>query len=89
MLKEGLIEETEKILKKYPDFAKKVKALGNKEVVKYLEGQMGKKEDLGKLITLHTRQFAKRQMTWLKKEKDVKWIAASKQAFTLVSDFLE
>jgi len=47
------------------------------------------KQALQKLITLHTLQFAKKQMTWFKKDKRINWIKTKKQAFDLVKKFIQ
>ena len=39
-------------------------------------------------IILHTMQFAKRQMTWFKKDKRIKWIKAKEGAEKLIREFL-
>lgn len=88
MIKKGLINETQMLQKKHLDFEKKVKAIGYKEVLQYLRGEIPTEEALIELITTHTRQYAKRQMTWLRKEPGIKWIKNSKQAKAMVAEFL-
>ena len=73
MIKQGLIEEVKDVLNKYKEFPTAMQGLGYKEVVAYLEGEMTK-EDMIEKIKMETRRYAKRQITWFKKYKDIKWI---------------
>ena len=73
MIKQGLIEEVKDVLNKYKEFPTAMQGLGYKEVVAYLEGKMTK-EDMIEKIKMETRRYAKRQITWFKKYKDIKWI---------------
>ena len=73
MIDEGLIEEVKKILKKYKEFPTAMQGLGYKEVVEYLDGKISK-EDMIEKIKQETRRYAKRQITWFKKNKQTIWI---------------
>ena len=73
MLEKGLIEEVQNILKKYDEFPTAMQGLGYKEVVEYLEGKTTKEEMIDK-IKMQTRRYAKRQITWFKKNKQTIWI---------------
>ncbi len=73
MVKKGLIEEVQNILKKYDKFPTAMQGLGYKEVVEYLEGKTTKEEMIEK-IKMQTRRYAKRQITWFKKNKQTIWI---------------
>ena len=73
MLEQGLIQEVEGIRKKYNKFPTAMQGLGYKEVVEYLDGQCTKKEMIEK-IKMETRRYAKRQLTWFRKNKQTIWI---------------
>lgn len=73
MIKDGLIEEVEKLLKKYQEFPTAMQGLGYKEVVIYLKGGCTKEEMIEKL-KMETRRYAKRQLTWFRKNKETQWI---------------
>ena len=73
MIKQGLIEEVENLLKKYNKFPTAMQGLGYKEVVEYLDKKITKEEMIEK-IKMETRRYAKRQITWFKKIENVKWI---------------
>ena len=74
MMEEGLLQEV-KVLEKFniPKTATSMQSLGYREIIGYLNGEY----DLDRavyLIKLNTRHFAKRQLTWFRREKDVIWI---------------
>ena len=73
MIEQGLIKEVEELLKKYDKFPTAMQGLGYKEVVEYLQGITTKEEMLEKL-KMETRRYAKRQITWFKKNKQTIWI---------------
>ena len=45
-------------------------------------------EEVQAAIELHTRQYAKRQMTWFKRNKDISWVRGYDDARPLVQNFL-
>lgn len=74
MMKRGLLKEVNSLLP-----CKNLNALqtvGYKELFDYLDGKISP-EDAIELIKKNTRQYAKRQMTWFKKDKEIKWFAPS------------
>ena len=78
MIEQGLIEEVKNILEKYDQFPTAMQGLGYKEVVEYLEGKTSKEEMIEK-IKLETRHYAKRQMTWFRKNKQTIWLDATQE----------
>ena len=75
MMEQGLIEEVKQILDKYHTFPTAMQGLGYKEVVEYLEGKLTKEEMVEK-IKMETRRYAKRQLTWFRKNKQTIWLNA-------------
>ena len=73
MIEQGLIQEVENLLKKYTVFPTSMQGLGYKEVVEYLQGNISK-EEMIENIKMETRRYAKRQITWFKKNKETIWI---------------
>ena len=73
MIEKGLIEEVEKIYKKYSKFPTAMQGLGYKEVVEYLEEKCTKNEMIEK-IKMESRRYSKRQMTWFRKNKQTIWL---------------
>lgn len=73
MVEQGLIKEVENIVKKYNKFPTAMQGLGYKEIVQYIEGNCTKDEMIEK-IKMETRRYAKRQMTWFRKNKQTIWL---------------
>lgn len=73
MIENGLIEEVENLLEKYNEFPTAMQGLGYKEVVEYLQGKISKEEMIER-IKRETRRYAKRQLTWFRKNKQTIWI---------------
>ena len=84
MLSKGLVDEV-RTLKERGRNASMVsmQGLGYKEILEYLDGRCSLLEAVEK-IKKETRHFAKRQLTWFRREKDVIWI--DKQAFAYDED---
>lgn len=71
MIKQGLVDEVRKLLADgYPAELRSMKAIGYREAVRYLSGEIGL-VDAVELIKRETRRYAKRQETWFKKEKSI------------------
>ncbi len=73
MVKKGLVEEVKDIYRKYDKFPTSMQGLGYKEVVEYLENKISK-EGMIEKIKQETRRYAKRQLTWFKKNKETIWL---------------
>ncbi len=73
MIEQGLIEEVKEILKKYDEFPTAMQGLGYKEVVQYLKNEITEEEMIEK-IKQETRRYAKRQLTWFRKNKQTIWL---------------
>jgi tRNA dimethylallyltransferase len=74
MLANGLVAEVKELLKRYPPSCPPFKALGYKEIAAHLRGEFDLPTAL-ELIQRHSRQFAKRQLSWFRQEKDITWFA--------------
>ena len=74
MLQEGLVEEVKKLQSMGCHKGQvSMQGLGYKEILSYLEGELSLEEAVY-LIKRDTRHFAKRQLTWFRREKEVIWI---------------
>lgn len=73
MIEAGLINEVEEIIKKHKRLPTALQGIGYKEVVEYLNGNV-KKEEMIEKIKMETRRYAKRQLTWFRKYKDIVWL---------------
>ncbi len=79
MVKEGLLDEVKSLKAKgYTKDMVSMQGLGYKEVLDYLDGDISFDEAIYR-IKRDTRHFAKRQITWFKRERNVTWI--NKQDF--------
>ncbi len=78
MMKEGLIEEVRKLQKEgYQKNKVSMQGIGYRQVFEYLEGNTSLEETIEN-IKKDTRHFAKRQLTWFGREKDVCMVDKSK-----------
>lgn len=74
MIEKGLIDEVKGLLEKgYARDLVSMQGLGYKEIVSYIEGENSLEEAIY-ILKRDTRHFAKRQLTWFKREKEVTWI---------------
>lgn len=74
MFKGGLLEETQSLLSEgYDESCKGFEALGYKYAIQVIRGSMDEIRAL-ELTQRDTRRYAKRQMTWFRKEEGVNWI---------------
>lgn len=79
MLARGLVDEVRALLRARPAGCPPFRALGYKEIVRLLQGEIGLAE-ARELIQRHSRQFAKRQLTWFRRERDIHWLPAADPA---------
>lgn len=88
MIEQGLIEEVKNIYRKYDKFPTAMQGLGYKEVVEYLEEKCTKEEMIEK-IKQETRRYAKRQLTWFRKNKQTIWLDAQEKMQNNIEIILE
>lgn len=76
MIQQGLVEEVKELLASgVPADCQAMKAIGYKEIVPYICGE-STWEETDYLLKLNTRHYAKRQLTWMRREDDVLWVDA-------------
>ncbi len=73
MFETGLIAETERLLAKYSRQARPLGSLGYKQAVQFLRGELDRESALNAAQQAH-RNYAKRQITWFRRERDVHWL---------------
>ena len=88
MIEKGLIEEVDYLCKKYNEFPTAMQGLGYKEVVEYFNGIISKEEMIDK-IKQESRRYAKRQMTWFRKNKNIIWLNAEEKLQNNIDIILE
>ncbi len=72
MIEQGLLEEAECVLKsKLSETAEK--AIGYKELIPYFKGESSLDECV-ETLKMNTRRYAKRQLTWFRRDEDINWI---------------
>jgi tRNA dimethylallyltransferase len=73
MFKAGLIEETQRLLERYGANAGPLASLGYKQAAQFLRGELTREQALQAAQQAH-RNYAKRQMTWFRREPEVHWL---------------
>jgi tRNA dimethylallyltransferase len=71
MINQGLVQEVEQLLA-YKHL-NALQTVGYKEIFEHFEGKHSLQKAI-ELIKIHTRQYAKRQLTWFKKDESIKWV---------------
>jgi tRNA dimethylallyltransferase len=94
MFQSGLVEETKGLVERYGEQARPLFSMGYKQAVEYLRGKLTREQAITAAQQAH-RNYAKRQMTWFRREPDVNWLVGfgddsqvQKQAASLVSNGL-
>ncbi|NSW44880.1 MAG: tRNA (adenosine(37)-N6)-dimethylallyltransferase MiaA [Bacteroidales bacterium] len=80
MIKMGLIDEAQKFFK-FKDLVA-LKTVGYKELFNYFEGKISQQEAI-ELIKSNTRKYARKQLTWFRRDKDYHWIGPSNMNFMI------
>jgi tRNA dimethylallyltransferase len=74
MFARGLVDETRRLLERgLAQNKTAMQALGYRQVVEHLRGERSLSETI-ELVKIKTRQYAKRQMTWFKRQLNVRWV---------------
>lgn len=92
MIKLGLVAEVEYLSGKYGADLPLLNTLGYAEMKQYLAGKLNLEQAIAQTIT-HTRQFAKRQRTWFRKNKQINWFDNTspdlvEQVWCRIEDFI-
>jgi len=86
MFRDGFIEEVKQLLPKYRATSV-LQSTGYKQVTEFLDGKITLEEAVGGTKQAH-RNYAKRQLTWLRKNPDVRWIDSAGAANASIDTFL-
>ncbi len=88
MLNNGLVEENIQLRKKgLSTRHSSMKTIGYQEFDEYFMGNRTL-EEVEQLIIIHTNQYAKRQLTWFRRNKEAVWVKTPQEAFTQIKSFL-
>ncbi|MCR4280344.1 MAG: tRNA (adenosine(37)-N6)-dimethylallyltransferase MiaA [Candidatus Komeilibacteria bacterium] len=88
MFKEGLVDEVQELLSQYSPTAPGLKTIGYAEVINYIKGK-GTLATTQEQIVTHTRQYAKRQMTWFRRDKRIEWLDSVGAAEKRIAQWLD
>ncbi len=94
MFKTGLIKEFKKLIQKYPSSTNVFQNATYKPLVSFWKKEISLDKAKEKIKQLH-RNYAKRQLTWFKRNKDIKWLSfdsaqdLQKEAEKLIKEFLK
>ena len=88
MIDAGLENEVRNLLEKYSKFPTAMQGLGYKEVVEYFDGKITRDEMIEK-IKQESRRYAKRQLTWFRKNKETIWIDSMQDMKNKIDIILE
>ncbi len=88
MIQDGLVDEVRRLLDAgYDPALQSMQAIGYKELVPFIRGE-GTLDEATYLLKLNTRHYAKRQLTWMRRETDVKWVEAlADDAYNVLEDW--
>jgi len=73
MFDAGLVEETQTLVQRYGAEARPLASLGYKQAAQFLRGELGREQAIVAAQQAH-RNYAKRQLTWFRREPDVNWL---------------
>lgn len=88
MFASGIVAEAEQLLQHYPADLPSMSGIGYQEIAQYLERKCAL-EQAKETIKKNSRNYAKRQLTWFKKDKRINWITDPEQATTVIDNFLQ
>ena len=88
MIKIGLIEETKKLAEKYSFSLPAMSGIGYQEIGLYLKNKITLDETVQK-IKFRTHQYARRQMTWFRRDKRIRWVGNYRETERVIENFLK
>jgi len=88
MIEKGLIDEVKNLIEKYPLPSAVFHTIGYQEIISYFNKECSLEQAI-EIIKKNTKHYARRQVTWFKKEKNINWIKDFKQAENLTKNFLK
>lgn len=86
MFRQGFVDEVRGLHTKY-DHNTAMQAAGYRQIIQFLDGEIELETAIAKTKQVH-RNYAKRQLTWLRRNEDAKWIKNAAEAEKLISKFL-
>lgn len=87
MIGTGLVDEVRKLKEKYGCDGQAMTGIGYRQICQFLQGYIKLKEAI-ELLKHDSRAYAKRQLTWFRRDDRIKWIKQTSEAVKLVEEFL-
>lgn len=87
-IKDGLVNEVKKLSKKYDFSLPSMSSIGYRQIGYFLRGEMSLEEAID-VLKRDTRRYAKRQITWFKKNEKIHWIKGLGESKKLIEKFLK
>lgn len=87
MVEEGLVEEVRKLNDEYGCELKSMTGIGYRQICEYLNGKCSLEEAIEE-HKKDSRRYAKRQMTWFKRDDRINWIGSMEEGIELIKNFL-
>ena len=88
MLEQGLEREALGLLEKYGYIQSLQKTIGYQELIEYFDGAKTREEAIEQ-IKQNTRRYAKRQLTWFRRNKDIHWLDITQAKMQIVDECLK
>ncbi|MBU1916271.1 tRNA (adenosine(37)-N6)-dimethylallyltransferase MiaA [Patescibacteria group bacterium] len=88
MVDRGLLKETERLARRYGWTVQIMSSLGYKQLHDFFIGKISLADALD-MIKRDTRHYARRQLTWLRRDNRVKWVDSATKARLLITQFLK
>lgn len=89
MVEAGLFDEVRALLDSgLPRDVTAMQAIGYKEALAYLDGEAAREEAIDE-IKLRSRQYAKRQLTWLRRDPSIHWFYWKKRGFSPIASLFD
>lgn len=85
---EGFVDEVRRLLRTYDARLPAFSAIGYREVVRYLDGETTLTQAIER-IQFATHAYARRQLTWFRRDLRIHWVASAAEAEKLVTDFFQ
>lgn len=88
MARAGLVEEVRRLARRHRADLPAMSGIGYREIAAHLKGETGLPEAL-EAVKAHTWQYARRQMTWFRRMKGIRWFSAPQAALKAASNWLK
>ena len=80
-------EELKKLAQKYSPDLPSMSGIGYQEIIQSFGSDASKINQAKELIKQHSRQYARRQLTWFKRDKRINWVSNYQEAQKAIADF--